>query len=185
VLPPDKLIITYVNGDRQNKVGCDIDISYKFNKFISFNPALTVFHSKSSGQYNEIDLNTNDLAWSGNLKVIFRPEVKTELQLFLNYNSPVELPQFNLNEIYYADIAIKRTFFNNKYSISLTVTDVFDTRNWEINSENTVYKLYNYSKSETRIFWVGLTYNFNSYKANKLQKNGENENDGGIIKLGN
>jgi len=183
--PPDKLVITYVNGDRQNKIGGDFDITYKFNKYISINPAFTVFHTKSSGQYNEIDLSTNDLAWTGNLKAIFKPEQKTEIQLFLNYNSPVALPQFNLSEIYYADIAVKRTFFNNKFSASLTLSDVFNTRSWEINSDNVVYKLYNYSKSETRIFWIGLTYNFNSYKANKSQKNGDTENEGGIIKIGN
>ena len=183
--PPDKLILTYINGDRQNKIGADFDITYKFNKYISINPAFTVFHTKSSGQYNEIDLSTNDLAWTGNLKAIFKPEQKTELQLFLNYNSPVALPQFNLSEIYYADIAVKRTFFNNKFSASLTLSDVFNTRNWEINSDNVVYKLYNYSKSETRVFWIGFTFNFNSFKANKAQKNGDNENDSGIIKLGN
>jgi outer membrane receptor protein involved in Fe transport len=181
---PDKLILTYVNGDRQNKVGSDFDITYKFNKFFSINPGFSVFYTQSTGQYNEIDLNTNNLAWTGNIKTIIKPEKKTEIQLFLNYNSPIELPQFNLSEIYYADIAVKRTFFDNKFSVSLTLTDIFNTLNWEIQSDNAIYKLDNYSKSESRIFWIGLTYNFNSFKGGKSQKNGDNENDGGIIKLG-
>jgi outer membrane receptor protein involved in Fe transport len=181
---PDKLILTYVNGDRQNKVGSDFDITYKFNKFFSINPGFSVFYTQSTGQYNEIDLGTNSLAWTGNIKTILKPEKKTEIQLFLNYNSPIELPQFNLGKIYYADIAVKRTFLDNKFSVSLTLTDIFNTRNWEIQSDNAIYKLNNYSKSETRILWLGLTYNFNSFKGGKSQKNGDNENDGGIIKLG-
>jgi len=181
---PDKLILTYVNGDRQNKVGSDFDITYKFNKYISINPGFSIFHTNSTGQYNEIDLSTNNLAWTGNIKTIIKPEKKTEIQLFLNYNSPIELPQFNLSEIYYADIAVKRTNLDNKFSVSLTLTDIFNTRSWEIISDNAIYKLNNYSKSETRILWVGLTYNFNSFKGGKTQKNGDNENDGGIIKLG-
>ena len=86
---PDKLILTYVNGDRQNKIGGDFDITYKFNKYFSINPSFSVFHTQSDGQYNEIDLSTNNLAWTGNIKTIIKPEKKTEIQLFLNYNSPI------------------------------------------------------------------------------------------------
>ncbi|HNX21319.1 MAG TPA: TonB-dependent receptor [Bacteroidales bacterium] len=181
---PDKLILTYVNGDRQHKIGSDFDITYKLVKYLSINPGVSIFYTKSIGQFNEIDLSTNNLAWTGNIKIIIKPEKKTEIQLFLNYNSPIELPQFYLSEIYYADISVKRTFFDNKLSVSLTLTDIFNTRNWEINSDNAIYKLVNYSKSETRILWIGLTYNFNSFKAGKSQKNGDSESDGGIFKLG-
>jgi outer membrane receptor protein involved in Fe transport len=181
---PDKLVVTYVNGDRQNKLGSDIDFAYKFNKIISINPAFSIFYVKSNGIYNEINLKTDNLAWTGNLKTIIKPDQKTEIQIFLNYNSPIALPQFNVSEIYYADIAVKRNILKNKLSVSLTLSDIFNTREWEIKSDNAVYKLYNYSKSESRILWIGLTYNFNSYKANKPQKSEGSENDNGIIKLG-
>jgi len=181
---PDKLILTYVNGDRQRKIGGDFDITYKLVKYLSINPGVSIFYTKSTGQYNEIDLSTNNLAWTGNIKIIIKPEKKTEIQLFFNYNSPIELSQFNLSEIYYADISVKRTFFDNKLAVSLTLTDIFNTRNWEISSDNAIYKLINYSKSETRIIWIGLTYNFNSFKTGKSQKSGDSESEGGIIKLG-
>lgn len=180
----DKLILTYVNGEKQNKIGGDFDITYKINKYITFNSGFSVFNTKSTGQYNEIDLTTNDIAWIGNIKTIIKPEKYTEIQLFLNYNSPIGLPQFYLKEIYYADISIKRTFLNNKLSLSLTLTDIFNTRKWEIQSDNLIYNLNNSSKSETRILWIGITYNFNSFKSTKSQKNGDAENDAGIIKLG-
>ena len=65
------------------------------------------------------------------------------------------------------------------------MTDVFNTRKWNIESDNVVYKLDNYSKNQTRMVWLGLTFNFNSYKANKPQKGGDGETDSSIIKLGN
>ncbi|HNQ66875.1 MAG TPA: outer membrane beta-barrel protein [Bacteroidales bacterium] len=181
---PDKLIITYINVDKQSKSGGDFDLTYKFNKYFSINSGFSIFYLKTIDQYNELELNTNNLAWTGNLKAIVKPDKNTEFQILLNYNSPIELPQFNLCEIYYADIAVKRTFFNNRFSVSLSLTDIFNTRNWEIQSDNIIYKLNNYSKKESRIFWIGLTYNFNSYQQNKTQKNVENDTDSGIIKLG-
>ena len=179
---PDKLILTYVNGDRQHKVGGDLDITYKFNNYVSVNPAISLFYTKSKGFYNEIDLSTDNLAWTGNVRTTIKPEKQTEIQLLLSYSSPIDLPQFRLNSIYYADVAVKRAFYGNRFSVSLTMSDIFNTRNWDISSDNLVYKLNNHSKGQTRILWVGLTYNFNSFKSGKF-KNGENENDGSVIKF--
>jgi hypothetical protein len=88
-----------------------------------------------------------------------------------------------LDEIYYVDIAVKRNFLKNKLALSFTVADVFNTRQWIVNTENSAYNLYNKSKSDTRIFWFGITFNFNSYKAINGKKS-EVESDGSIIKLG-
>lgn len=181
--PPDNLILTYVNGDRLNKIGADLDYGYKFNKVFSVNPAFSVFYTKSTGNYNEIDLSVNNFAWTGNIKTTIRPDQKTDIQIFLNYNSPVALPQFNLSEIYYADIALKRNFLRNKLAVSLSLTDVFNTRKWIVQSDNSVFKLYNSSKNDTRIFWIGITYNINSFKS-KTQNNNGTESDNAIIKLG-
>lgn len=183
LLSSNNLIVTYVNGNKQIKTGVDLDANFKMNKIFSVNPAFSVFYTKSDGKYNEIDLGSSGMAWTGNIKFSVKPEARTDFQLLLNYNSPIALPQFKLDEIYYADFAVKRTFLKNKIALSFTVSDVFNTRQWIINTDNSAYKLYNKSKNDTRIFWFGFTYNFNSYKSSNGQKS-EVENDGSLIKLG-
>jgi len=143
-----------------------------------------LFYTNSTGTYNEIDLATNSISWTGNLKTLFKPDTKTELQILLNYTSPNVLPQFKINEIYFVDVGVKRSFLDNKIAVSFTVSDIFNTKKWIIQSENSIYKLENNSKNETRIFWIGLTYTINSYKPTKTQKTEGTDNDGGIIKLG-
>ena len=182
--PPDNLILTYINVKRENKVGGNVDVNYNINKYISLNPALSLFYSKTTGKDNDMDLGTNSLAWTGSLKITVKPEKHTEIQTFFNYNSPVTLPQFKLGQIYYMDVSVKRTFLQNKLTASLTLIDIFNTSKWNIKSDNSIYTLRNNSKSETRIFWLGLAYNFNAYKPNsKLQRSG-GESDSNIIKLG-
>jgi outer membrane receptor protein involved in Fe transport len=181
---PDNLVITYVNGVKSRKFGLDMDATYKIIKPFSVNPGFSIFHINSTGKYDGIDLSTNNVAWTANIKTMFRAGKKTELSLLLNYNSPIALPQFNLNEIYYADLGIKRNLIANKLSMSLTLTDIFNTRKWVIQSDNTIFKLHNDSKTDSRILWFGLTYNFNSYKPSKSQKNEGPEMDNGMIKLG-
>jgi len=182
--PSDDLIVTYANGNRQNKTGIDIDATLKFGKVLEINPGLSAFYSSSSGEYLGADLNSRGFSWTGNIKFVVNPDSQTDIQLFLNYNSPVELPQFRLQEIYYADFGIRRSFLKNKLSLGLTVTDIFNTRNWIISSDNLVYDLYNKSKSETRILWLGVTFNLNSFKFVKSQKGDGTENENGLIKLG-
>jgi len=182
--PSDELIVTYANGNRQNKAGIDADATIKIGKIISVNPGLSMYYSVSTGNYLGADLNSEGFAWTGNIKVSIKPDPRTDIQLFLNYNSPVELPQFRLQEIYYADFGVKRSFFKNKLTVGLTVTDIFNTRNWIISSDNLVYDLYNKSKSETRIVWLGITFNLNSFKFTKSQKGEGTENENGLIKLG-
>jgi outer membrane receptor protein involved in Fe transport len=180
---PQNLIVTYANGDRSNKLGIDMDVTYKICKSFSVNPGFSVFHINSTGKYNEIDLSTNNVAWSANIKTLYKPDAKTELTVLLNYNSPIALPQFNLASIYYADIGIRRNLLSNKLAMSLTMTDIFNTRKWIILSDNSMFKLHNDSKTDSRILWLGVTYNFNSYKSVKSQKNEGVESEG-MIKLG-
>ena len=180
---PQNLIVTYANGDRSKKMGLDMDVTYKICKSFSVNPGFSVFHINSTGRYNEIDLSANNVAWSANIKTLYKPDPKTELTLLLNYNSPIALPQFNLTSIYYADIGIRRNFLSNKLAMSLTLTDIFNTRKWIIQSDNIIFKLHNDSKTDSRILWLGFTYNFNSFKAVKSQKNEGVESEG-LIKLG-
>jgi len=181
---PEKLVITYVNGDKSYKSGLDMDATYKISKPLSVNPGFSVFHVHSTGKYDGIDLSTNDVAWSANLKTSYKPYAKTEMTLLLNYNSPIALPQFNLSKIYYADFGIKHHFLSNKLAMSLTLTDIFNTRKWIIQSDNSIFKLHNDSKTNSRILWLGLTYNINSFKPSKSQKNGNADNEGTLIRLG-
>ncbi len=179
-----ELFITYINGGRLNKVGADLDATVKIKKVLTLNPGFSVFYAKSNGTYDGINLSLDNVAWTGNLKATYKPDQKTDIQVFLNYNSPVSLPQFDLSGIYYADIAVRRNLLKNQLVISLTLTDVFNTRKWIIQSDNDVFSLNNSSKTDTRILWLGLTYNLNSFKSANGQKP-EGENESGLIKLGN
>ena len=62
------------------------------------------------------------------------------------------------------------------------LTDVFNTRRWDISSDNPVYTLVNNSKNRSRIFWLGISWNFHSYKPVGGAK--KQEEDRSIIKLG-
>jgi len=180
----DKLLITYANATQQQKAGSDIDLALSIGKKLSVNPALSFFYNESKGSYKGTDLSSKGFAWGGNIKFQYSPDSRSDAQLQLSYSSPVALPQFKLQSVYYADASVKRTFLENKIAVTLSVTDIFNTRSWDIETNNRVFRLNNYSKSDSRIFWIGMSFNINSFKPGKQSKEEKSNGEEGLIKLG-
>ncbi len=94
---------------------------------------------------------------------------------------PQHYPQFTTDTIHYCNIGIRQSFLKNSLTVSALVTDLFNTRRWDIHSDNAVYPLINNSKNRSRMFWLGITYNFNAYKPLKAMK--KQEEDRSVIRL--
>ena len=79
------------------------------------------------------------------------------------------------------NVGLKQTFLKGAMSLSLLLTDVFNTYKWQVQSSNKIFDLTNISTMKSRMFWIGISYNFNSFK----QKSGEtrSESDRTLIKL--
>jgi len=180
----DKLLITYANATKQQKIGSDIDLLCNFGKKLSINPSLSLFYNNSIGEYKGTDLASNGFSWAANVKFQYTPDSRTDAQLQFSYSSPVALPQFKLKSVYYTDVSVKRSFLENKIALTLSVSDIFNTRKWDIETNNRLFHLNNYSKADSRIFWVGLSFNINSFKALKQSKDDKSNGEEGLIKLG-
>ena len=66
-------------------------------------------------------------------------------------------------------------------TLSMLFTDVFDTDSWKVSSDNHLFRLTNHSNNKGHMLWVGVSYNFNKFKAKNSQKT---ETDRSLIKLG-
>jgi len=180
----NKLLITYANANQQQKAGSDIDIYWSLSKKLSINPSFSFFYNNSTGEYKGSDLSSGGFSWATNVKFLYSFDSKTDAQLQFNYSSPVALPQFLLKSVNYTDVSIKRFFLDNKIALSLSVSDIFNTRKWEIETNNRLFHLNNYSKADSQIIWIGLSFNINSFKSLKQSKEEKSNGEEGIIKLG-
>lgn len=67
-------------------------------------------------------------------------------------------------------------------TVSAQLTDVFNTRKWEVFSDNQYYRLENMLQNKSRMFWLGISYNFNAYKKSGASKPAND--DRSIIRTG-
>ena len=159
------LTLSYTNGSMENKVGLDINLSGSPTSWMTITPSISLVHAHANGKYQGINLHVDDFSWSGNLELNLNSKKHTEFQALFSYQSPTKVPQFKIEENYYLDLAIKQGFFNNRLQISFSVSDVFDTSEWQAHSNTDTYRLANYSKEATHAYWIGLTFNFNNFKS--------------------
>ena len=80
------------------------------------------------------------------------------------------------------NVGVKQRLLKGAMSVSLLLTDVFNTYRWEVHSYNKVFDLTNISTRKSRMLWLGITYNINSFKQKKTPS--KSENDRSLIKLG-
>jgi hypothetical protein len=76
-----------------------------------------------------------------------------------NYESKKPAAQGVLEDLYWIDLALKGNFLkNNKASLTLNVTDIFDTRKYTTNFNLPLYNQIIYRDRETRIATLTFTY---------------------------
>lgn len=83
---------------------------------------------------------------------------------------------------HYMNVGVKQKFLKGAMSVSVLLTDVFNTYKWQVESKNSIFELTNISTRKSRMLWLGLSYNFNSFKQKKAESKADS--DRSLIKLG-
>jgi outer membrane receptor protein involved in Fe transport len=178
------LLVTFVNAQRLRKTGLDGDLVYDVSKRTTLNTTLSLFHSAATGVFPDSTATYSGLSWSGAAKLMLRPDKNTLVQVSGNYQSKQTLPQFDLGRIYSMDISIRRNFPTTRLSMTLSVTDLFNTRDWFIFTENSLFLLENHSKSISRIVWIGISWSMKNYKPLPTTPQREVEGERVLIRTG-
>lgn len=187
------LITTYINAAYDMKSGLDISLKVIPTKWMTATLSTNTYYVKTSGQFKKANydyighktLNIDNEGWSNNSNILidFLPNKNTDIQIQYFIMTPQYYPQLTTSFTHKMNIGIKQELLNGAMSLSLLVTDVFDTYTWEVHSYNSIYDLTNISHKKSRMLWIGISYNFNSYKQKKTaDKSGDT--DRGLIKFG-
>ncbi|MBL7717280.1 MAG: TonB-dependent receptor [Flavipsychrobacter sp.] len=119
-----------------------------------------LFRNEVRGTNIAPELNNSGTAWFTKANTNIRLPKGFSLQLNGNYESPKVLAQGKLQEVYWVDIALRKNFFNNKATLVLNVSDVFDTRKYSTDFLYDTYLQTSYRDRETRIGNISFTYRF-------------------------
>ncbi len=183
------LLTTYINSAYDIKSGFDVSIKVFPSKWMTATLSSNTFYVKTCGQlkendydFNIIDIDNEGWSNSSNIMIDFIPRKTTSLQVQYFIMTPQYYPQLTTSFTHKMNIGVKQKLLKGALTLSMLITDVFDTYKWEVHSFNRLYDLTNTSKQKSRMLWLGISYNFNSYKQNKAEKSGDSERN--LIKFG-
>ena len=187
--------MTYINGDQYLNTGVEHNIRWSAQRWLGVDVGCNVFYTKSRGTSQGVTFRNDGWTCNSNASLNIMPMQGMTIQAQYFVTTPQYFPQFTTKTIHYCNLGIRQQLPKKGLTFSALLTDVFSTRRWDISSDNPVYTLVNNSKNRSRIFWLGISWNFHSYKPVNGMKGGtqrpgesrgghQQEEDRSVIKLG-
>ena len=176
------LVTTYINAESDLKAGLDLSLTVSPLKWMRTTLSANTFYVDTKGNFDGADIDNKGWSNNSNILIDFAPCKSTDIQIQYFLTTPQFFPQLTTSLTHYMNIGVKQRLLKGAMNVSLLLTDVFNTYRWEVYSYNKIFDLTNISTRKSRMLWLGITYNINSFKQKKSQ--GKSENDRSLIKLG-
>ncbi|HMQ00890.1 MAG TPA: outer membrane beta-barrel protein, partial [Cyclobacteriaceae bacterium] len=132
------------------------------------------FYSEIIGENIAEGFNNSNFSWTLSfLSNITIPNVMA-VQVQADYRGPIVLPQGEIEPIYGVNIGLRKEVLKRKGTVSLNVSDVFNTRVFRVNTEDIRFNQERLFNRETRIGTITFTYRFGGFRE---KKNGNGRDD--------
>ena len=180
-LDNEHLITTYVNAASDLKAGVELSLRVMPSKWVNISAGANTYYVNTNGTYEGADITNAGWTNNSNLMLNFMPWKGGDIQMQYFVTTPQYFPQLTASLTHQMNIGIKQRLLKGAMTVSVLVTDVFNTAKWEVWSHNNIFNLTNNSKNKSRMLWLGMSYNFNSFKQKGDKKK---EMDRSLIRLG-
>ena len=176
------LVMTYINNDQYLNSGVEHNVRWNALRWLSVDVGCNIYYTHSRGSNQDVSFRNQGWTSNNSASVSIMPLKGMTIQAQYFVTTPQYFTQFTTKTIHYCNLGIRQQLPKKGLTFSALLTDVFNTRRWDISSDNPVYTLVNNSKNRSRMLWLGISWNFHSYKALGGQK--KQEEDRSVIKLG-
>jgi outer membrane receptor protein involved in Fe transport len=158
-----------MNINTSTKYGMEIIGSVSPQKWLKVNANASAYRDIMSAlpEYN-IE-GSERFSWIARLNLSFFPWKDGSFQLIGTYNSPTRSIQEYHREQYYGDASFRQDLLKNKLSLSLRLTDIFNTRTFYGTTSGNGFTTESVRYRESRVLYVGLQFKLNNYNK-KLPK---------------
>ena len=172
-----------INLSTEEKYGLEFTLNYKPFKVWNINSDFNVYNVKSDGDYTNPKKNNTQNFDFQNTSYFIRLNQKitlpgkTDLQINTNYRGPSQNVQTKSQGVFSMDIAASKDLFNEKASLSLNFSDVFNS---SISRRTTTIPgfLEQYSEFQWREPQISASFIYRFNQKKKTQKSREDYNGG-------
>ncbi|MDY0026368.1 MAG: TonB-dependent receptor [Lentimicrobium sp.] len=155
---------TYENLNNGYSYGIELIGNREFAKWFKANLNLSYFQNVFEGSDEFNIARTESWQWTSKLNMNFNVAKSLMLSAAVYYNSPRTFAQEKRDAMYWADISARYDFMKGKASLSLRISDIFDTRIFKRESWGEGFRIVSENIRESRVGYIGFSYRINNYK---------------------
>jgi hypothetical protein len=147
-------------GDEIN-YGLEVVGSLPLASFWKVNGTASAFRRIIRGSVANSDITNSNFVYTSRLNTTITPIKKLDVQLSLNYRSPVVTAQGRRQTSFNVDAAAKYTCLpQDRGTLTLRVSDVFNTFRYNFNTYGPGLDAVSYNKRESRVSFLNSSYRF-------------------------
>jgi len=167
---------TSLNLSESHSFGAEMVFNMNLFKWWRFNTNFSYFRQILEGR-EDLGISGSDIFnFNGRVSTTFTVWKNIDIQLSGFFRSKSLNAQGYTLPLYSFDMGLKKEILKGKGSISLSATDVFNTRRWRSVTEAEDYYVESMRRRESQILTLGFSYKINNGNTRKDKKRGE---DGG------
>ena len=180
------ILSTPINLSKEYRAGFEFNVNYTPYKWWRLNGNLNIFRNENQGDYKYVDYLGNDVvqnfdniatSWFTRISSKVTLPYKVDWQTNLTYNAPQNSAQGKRLDMTSVNLAFSKDVLKDKGSITLNVSDLFNTRKRRFTNEiENVVSSYSEFQWRQRQITLAFTYRFNK---KKNERENQRREDGG------
>ncbi|MHB1688123.1 MAG: TonB-dependent receptor [Ignavibacteriaceae bacterium] len=170
-------ISTFQNIASQKNYGSELVGSGSIFSWWNYNANVSYFRTDINDPQYVTRTNSYSYSWTGRINSTWKLDKTLSFQISSTYNSPSVRAQGRTDALYFTDVALKKDFMQGNLSVILRVTDIFNTRKYSSETYGTGFTSFNQGQRDSRIFYVGISYNLNNFKQKDKVKDIPNDDE--------
>jgi outer membrane receptor protein involved in Fe transport len=169
--PDNTAIVTYANIDKSESTGFESVIVYKPFKWLRNTLSFNGNYIDYTNSDETVNWNNDGFNWGAKyiLTVDFWKKTMSA-QLNAKYNAPRVTPQGIVQPRTGIDVSVEKRLFDNRFSIGARVTDIFNTKGFELELMQDGVRQVSEYKWLTRRFYITLSYKIGKYDNQKSSR---------------
>lgn len=170
---------TFLNLATGQSYGVELGYTYDVTNWWKLNGSVSGFRTELNDTQGNTELSNNQFSWNTKLNSSMNVWKDLDIQLSANYRAPMASIQGRREEMFSADLGVKKDVLNKKGTVLLRVTDIFNTRQFNYTSFGPTFESDSQNRRISRMLYIGFTYRLNTDGAQRDRNRQQDRDQGG------
>ena len=178
------LMSTYANTGEDFSTGIEMMLKYDLTPWWTANASASLYDYRLNvlPEYENSVYATQSNNWNARLSNTFKASPTLRLQFDAMYRSASVMASGKTSAMAFSSLAVKKSFFQRKLDVGVSVIDIFNTAKMErTSSSSSFYSNYTFDMKSPYLQF-SLTYLFNNFQQDR-KKRGESGGEGGSMEI--